>query len=92
MSSEMFLFLNVVIVIFFCFSIFVNVLMLLKCTTTLQGLETNKCDLQVMIKNFLNSYIVFWQLQDLLKSKASENIILSSTLGKHLVLHTKGLG
>ena len=63
--------------------------MLLKCTTALQGLETNKCNLQVMIKNFLNSYIVFWQLQDLLKSKASENIILSSTLGKHLVLHTR---
>ena len=66
--------------------------MLLKCTTVIQGLETNKCNLQVMTKNFPNSYIVFWQLQDLLKSKASENIILSSTLGKHLVLHTKGLG
>ena len=92
MSSEMFLFLNVVTVMFFCFSFFVNVLMLLKCTTVFQGLETNKCSLQVMTKNFPNSYIVFWQLQDLLKSKALENIILSSRLGKHLVLHTKGLG
>ena len=66
--------------------------MLLKCTTVIQGIETSKCNLQVMTKNFPNSYIVVWQLQDLLKSKASENINLSSALGKHLVLHTKGLG
>ena len=66
--------------------------MLLKCTTVIQGLETNKYNLQVMTKNFPNNCIVFRQLQDLLKSKASENIILSSTLLKHVVLHTKGLG
>ena len=69
--------------------------MLLKCTSVIQGLETNRCNLQVMTKNFPNSYIVSWQLQDLLKlqkSNASENIILSSTLGKHSALHTKGLG
>ena len=87
------LFLNVVLVMFFCLSFFVNVeLMLLKCTDVIQGLETNRCNLQVMTKNFPNSYIVSWQLQDLLKSNTSETIILSSTLGKHSVLHTKGLG
>ena len=78
---------------FLFYFFFVNVeLMLLKCTSVIQGLETNRCNLQVMTKSFPNSYIVSWQLQDLLKSNASENIILSSTLGTHLALHTKGLG
>ena len=76
---------------FFVSFFFVNVeLMLLKCTSVIQGLETNKCNLQVMTKNFPNSYVVSWQLQDLLKSNASENIILSSTLGKHSVLPLRG--
>ena len=66
--------------------------MLFKCTSVIQGLETNRCNLQVMTENFPNRYIVSWQLQDLLKSNASENIILCSTLGKHSALHTKGLG
>ena len=77
---------------FFCSSFFVNVeLMLFKCTSVIQGLETNRCNLQVMTKYSPDSSIVSWQLQDLLKSNTSENIILSSALGKHSALHT-GLG